>query len=529
MYFYPRLFFSYGVLFCAAALTANNQAPLPATTAQAGQFAAASAEGNRFEVGAIVLDNLVAMQRSDFADILAAYAGRSLTSNDLASLSNRLAERARNHGYIFATVTIARQPLTAGVLRITVEEGAIDAVRVLGADHPAIRTRLAALADGQPVTLKRLERHVLLAGDVAGARVRRPRYAVEDGRRVLTVDAAHDAFGGRAELSNDGPRPIGPLRARIALDANALLSPFDALEVSYAVTPATPSESQRIAARYGLLLGGQGTELALAGSYSAIQPGAYLEEREIEGKATRLSAGLRHPLRRSRKLSVWLEGEAQWTQLRQDRSDILNRRERVAVLRSGVHTRARAGGGFLSARVTLSQGLAILGATRLGDPLAYRSDAAPDFTSLAASVQWRRALPAHLSIVMAAQGLVASGPLPLTEDFGLGGTRFVRGYNFNERSGDKGAAGLLELRYDWPGTIGPLRAFQLYGYGDGGVVGNYRDGRGSGSLASAGGGLRTELGDILDLDIMLAVPLTGDRDDSGDMAPRLLLRMGHSL
>lgn len=160
--------------------------------------------------------------------------------------------------------------------------------------------------------------------------------------------------------------------------------------------------------------------------------------------------------------------------------------------------------------------------------MGYRNDSSPDFTSLAGFVEWRRPLPGQFSMVMAAQGLIASGPLPLTEDMGLGGTRFIRGYNFNERSGDKGAAGLFELRYDLPDAIGPLGRFQVFGYGDAGTVGNFEQGRGSGSLASAGGGLRTRLAEVLDLGVMLAVPLTGDREDSGDMRPRVLVNVGHS-
>lgn len=512
----------------AAPAIANDDVLQPAAPIQVDQSAPQTAGANRFEVGAIVLDNVIAMRRSDFADIVADYAGRSLAQDELAALSNRIAERARKRGYIFATATIAGQSLAAGVLRVTVEEGVIDEIRLIGADHPAIRAQLASLANGRPVTLKRLERQVLLADDVAGVRLGRPRYALDNGRRVLIVDATHDSFRGRVGLTNDGPRAIGPLRARIALDASALLFPYDEFEVTYTTTPASPNQLQRISVRYGLLVGGQGTKIALAASHSVVQPGAQLADRDINGEATRVSARLRHPLQRSRKLSIWLEGEAEWTELRQDRGGTLKRLERVAALRSGIYARARALGGFLSSRATLSQGLDILGASQRCNPLGYRNDASPDFTSLAGFVDWRRPLPGQFSIVMAAQGLIASGPLPLTEDMGLGGTRFIRGYNFNERSGDKGAAGLFELRYNLPEAIGPLDRFQVFGYGDAGTVGNFEQGRGSGSLASAGGGLRTRLAEVLDLGVMVAVPLTGDSEDSGDMRPRVLVNMGHS-
>ena len=65
-----------------------------------------------------------------------------------------------------------------------------------------------------------------------------------------------------------------------------------------------------------------------------------------------------------------------------------------------------------------------------------------------------------------------------------------------------------------------LRRAELYAFADGGVVGNLEDGRGSGSLASSGGGIRTDLTRNLDLDLELAFPLTGPRYDTDDKSPR---------
>lgn len=482
----------------------------------------------RLDVGAIVVGNLTALQPNDFADIIEDYAASAVTAADLATLVNRIASRARERGYVFASAAIEPQSLGAGVLRIRVEEGAIDEVRIKGSDNKAVRAQLNQLADGRPVTLARLERHLLLAGDVAGVRITRPRYLKEQGRRVLEVKATHQRFSGRAELSNEGTRPVGPVRAQIALDANALFSSHDQVDLTYATAPASPEELQRLSARYGLLVGSQGTELSLAASYSSIKPGAYLESREILGQATRVSAQLRHPLKRSRALSVWVNGEIDWTELLQEREGILARRNRVAAFRVGVRSRALVAGGQAFASLTLSQGLDTLGTTPLGDALSSRPDAAPDFTSLAAYLQWARPLSSTISILLAGQGLVSAGPLPITEDFGLGGTRFLRGYNFNERSGDRGVAGLVEMRYDWDARVGPFSDVQLYAFADGGVVGNLDAGRGSGSLASGGGGVRTELANALDIEVSLALPMTGPRFDSDDTSGRLLFSLGHN-
>lgn len=481
-----------------------------------------------YDVGAILLENLVALTPGDFADIIEDFSARRLSSGELNALSDRIAARARENGYIFASAFIAPQSLAGGILRVRVEEGAIDEIRIEGADDLAIRTQLDPLRDGRPVTLARLERQVLLADDISGVTLRRPRYERIEGRGVLIVDATRDDFSGRVELANDGSQPIGPLRARIDINANGLLSPFDEVDFTYSTVPDSPSELQYVRGRYGVVIGPQGTEFVASGSYSATNPGAYLEERRIFGDSVRIGGQLRHPLRRSRAFSLWAEAEFEYRDLRQDRLDLLARHDRIPVIRTSLYTRALAAGGTLSARLTLSQGLDILDATQRGDPLASRPDASPDFATLSGWVRWWRDLPGPFSIALAGQGQLSSSPLLITEDIGLGGNRFLRGYNFSERSGDKGIMGSAELRYDWDDAFGLVRGMQLFAYADGGVVGNLDDGRGSGSLASSGGGIRTDITRGLDLDLILAVPLTGPRYDTGDKSPRFNLTVSQS-
>ena len=56
---------------------------------------------------------------------------------------------------------------------------------------------------------------------------------------------------------------------------------------------------------------------------------------------------------------------------------------------------------------------------------------------------------------------------------------------------------------------------------------NLQDGRGGGSLASAGAGVRLALTRDLDLDVETAFPLTGPRFDTGSDAPLLNVRITH--
>ncbi len=487
------------------------------------------ANGRRYDIGAIVVEGAETLDQTTFLPIIADYSARSLSVAEHEELTRRIAERARQQGYIFATAWIEPQSLGSGVLRVRLDEGVIDEIRIEGADDPAIRAQLQPLLDGRPATLARLERQVLLADDISGVYIRRTRFERDGEAGVLVVEAYRSHFSGRIELENDGSRPIGPERARFDFDANGLISAFDELDLTFSTTPFQPSELQYGRIRYAMVVGPGGTEIAAKGSYSATEPGAYLADRDVFGDSWLAGVEIRHPLLRSRDASLWLSGELEMRDLRQERDGKLYRHDRIPVARASLYSIAAFAGGRLRSRMTFSHGLDILDATALGDPLASRMDASARFATLSGWANWERDLSENWSLEIAGRGQLATTPLLITEDLGLGGTRYLRGYNFGERSGDEGIMGYGELRYDWPNPLGAVRKMQVYAFADGGVVGNLAGGRGGGSLASAGGGLRTEITRDLDLDLEIAVPLTGPRYDTDDMSPRFNFRITHAL
>jgi hemolysin activation/secretion protein len=133
-----------------------------------------------------------------------------------------------------------------------------------------------------------------------------------------------------------------------------------------------------------------------------------------------------------------------------------------------------------------------------------------------------------VSLSLAASGQFSSDPLLIGENFVLGGNAFLRGYDFAQAVGDQGIAGVGELRYDWPRALGAVEHLQLYAFADSGTVSNLAGGRGNDTLASSGAGLRADVTRYLDLDLEVAVPLTGPRYDTDDKTPRINLRVSQS-
>ncbi len=479
-------------------------------------------------VGAITLVGLDRLDPADFTDIIADHVGRTLSSDALATLATRIAGRARSRGLVFASAWIAPQRITAGVLAVQVDEGRIDRIRVDGDENPAVTAALAPLANGRAPTLDEVERRLLLAGDIDGIRIRGSRFVREGDTGVLVVDITIDRVAGRIALENDGSRPIGPEQLRADIDVNGLLFHDDALDVTYVTVPHAPAELQYGRVRYAKRVTDTGTELGMVGSISSTAPGAYLEDRDISGQSWLAGVTLLQPVWRRRTASLWFDGELSVRNLRQSRRDIRVREDRVTTFRAGLYGIAEAGGGRLRLSTTLTRGLDAFGATRAGDRMASRDDADGVFTSLYVWTDWTRELGSDFSMRLSARGQIASDPLLLSEEIGLGGSGFLRAYDYNERSGDEGAMGSVELRYDIAKPLNLVRRAQFYAFADGGEVSNLGPDGNSGSLASGGGGIRSYVGRGLNVQMEVAVPFSGARYDSGDADPQFNFRISKS-
>ena len=234
------------------------------------------------------------------------------------------------------------------------------------------------------------------------------------------------------------------------------------------------------------------------------------------------------PLWRRRSASLWLETELGLRNLDQWRDETKVRHDRIATARASLYGYTNLGGGRLRISTTLSQGLGVLGATGAKDPMASRYDADVTFTTLNAWADWTKNLGHDFSVRVAVQSQLASQPLLIAEETGIGGTGFLRGYDWSERTGDQGAMGMLEVRYLWKKPPALLKRAQIYTFVDGGEVSNLKAGYGGGSLSSAGGGVRADIADRLGLTLEVAVPLSGPRYDTGDRSPKLSFRLTRS-
>lgn len=504
----------------ASATDSPDKALQPTTAADPRTVQTMTVDGD-IPVGAIVVTGAETFRAANFAPVIEKFVGRRLNPDDLKALAQGIADLARARGYVFASAWVPQQTVTNGVLRVRMDEGRIHAVRIQGASDPGIIRALAGLTDGKPVTRREVERALLLAGDLPGVRIAQTQYQREGDRGVLVVDTTRRGVVGNVQIDNWGSRSVGPVRVRVRTDVNGAFLPGDQLSLRGTLTPFQPRELATIGFDYAADTGLNGLLVGVGASYTRVQPGNRIRGFEIDGRSASVNANLSYPVVRTLDANLWTTADFTIRDVEQDRDGRLIRSDRLSTVTLGASGYVGWKGGWAYARVAARQGLGIFDATRAGDPLASRDGGSAKFSKLDVYADWSGPITGPLGLRVAVEGQVASRALLSSEEMGIGGPRFLRAYDYSERSGDRGIAGLVELRYDLKGANAVGRNTQVYAFADAGTVGNAGSGGRGGSLYSAGGGIRFDLSKVFDAGVEIGFPIGADRFETRDRSPRL--------
>lgn len=475
-------------------------------------------------IGAVNVQAPAGIPLAPMASEYETFIGQSASSDVLAQLANAVSRSARDQGYIFASVEIPAQAVRMGVVSVNLDPGPIHEVRIVGSDSRRLRRILDQLVcDAAQSAI--LERQLLLAGDLPDITVQNTRYVREEGKGILVVTVREQKARGYAALDNHGPSTLGPVRARLQLDISGLLQDSDVLTTSVTSTFAQPDELAYISARYAMTLGNGGTVVGISAAAGRTKSGGPLSAFDFRGRNRYAAVFASHSLKRSNNLNAWLNAELAYLEVQQSRARNQFQDDDIVTASINFSGNAKIGSGRIYGGVGVTQGLGILGASRRGDPLNSRSDAGGTFTKANFWVNSILNFGGGFGMRLAANAQIASRPLLSAQEISLGGPYFGRGYDFSERFGDEGVLALAEFRKDFNQPTPWLNWLQLYGFVDGGHVSHIGDGFGDGTLASAGAGMRAQLGRV-DMGFEAAAPLNEDRFESGDQSPRINVQLG---
>lgn len=416
---------------------------------------------------AIDLKGAPRLDTSEAARALRPFIGRPMTRRLISEIADAVVRYYRAKGFPFVQVTVPPQEITGGVLDIRVVEFRLGQVVVHGDDKEQayLKSRLR-VRPGAPIDARRLQEDLdqlnrypfrsLSAAFTPGS-------ALGDSDLILTAQPQRP-FRVYATASNSGTEQTG--WGRIALGAIIGGLPIRDSTLSVQVTGSNdfwgkisqlyPSDQRSrygsVATRFDApIAAGQGIQLSFdALETNVVQDPFSSRQRVIEG-----SAGYRT------LVSNWLPplgGEAE--------VGIEARSERRATAFGGVPV-FEAGamifqvyGRWSGAGTAPFGGRSALSVTlhvSPGDVGSDNSDAAlglisggrvksAQYAYVNASLSQGWNLPKGLSLSTLIIGQMATGPLPDTEQMGLGGQDLVRGYSLDSGAFDQAILGRIELR-----------------------------------------------------------------------------------
>ena len=504
----------------------NPPAPLAAASDTAPDTGVAGGPDG-LVVGAVLVEGAPELDPAVYTPVVAPFIGRPLHRQDLQNLLAAISGLARRHGYVLCRSAIPAQTFRAGLLRIKLDLGRIDRIDLIGDPDKTVRAVLSPLL-GKPAVQTKLERQLVLAGDLPGIEIGNVSYVHDGDKGVLRVEVRHTAIEVHASLDNRGNASLGPMRLAMAYDLNGILGDDRiTLSLGLQTTPTQPGQLFTASSRMAYVFDDAGSEVALATTYSRTRPGGPLAGQGFGGLVRDVAVEVRHPLLRSRRSSVWAGASLEYQALDQWQDTSTLWRDRTALLGLFVNASTPFAGGRLRAGLTAQSLLALQGLTLAGDPLASRPGAGGGARFVNGWANWQGPIAGPVSARLAFSGQLADAPLPIAQQLSVGGPDFGRAYDYSERTGDEGALGSVELQLKVPDRFtGPEAPATLYGFADAGYVSNLTNALGTGTLVSAGFGSRISLAQTMRVGLELAFPVNQPRLETDSRAPRFSLNLG---
>jgi hemolysin activation/secretion protein len=438
-------------------------APLPA---------AAQAGGQRVQVDGFAFAGVSAFPEAVLRELLAPYAGRSLSFAELNQAAAAVTAYYRAHGYFLASAYLPAQDLAHGQVRLQVLEGRVSGVSIVPDASlrlaPALARRYfdALVKPGVAVNEAQLERALLLTQDLPGIGARAelgPGAAIGESAIDIALSEG-PLWNGNVGIDNASNRYTGRMRATGGVNLNDLAGSGSQLSLQVASTGADFNY-----ARVGavLPLGAAGTRVGLAYSGLRYRLGADFESLQARGTANVAQLLVMHPLLRTRYTSVQLRAGVEDKRFVNRANGVQTSDKSVRVLPLALSMSRQDqlyGGGLTSAMLEVTPGRVDLS----GNAGAQAADAAGartegSFARANYALGRVQRIAGATQLMASVSGQLASDNLEAGEKMSLGGPERVRAYAAGEASGDEGHVLALEARYDLPSWQAELGAFFDYG------------------------------------------------------------------
>jgi len=484
-------------LACTASLISLSVAG-PVMAQDAADIEAPAEPEFRFDVMEYVVRGNSVLGAADIQNALMPFAGYGKTVPDVDAARAALEAVYRDRGYATVVVEVPQQDVSSGLVELTVIEGRVGQVRVVGADYvlpSEVRGSVPSLQRGQVPNVP------VLQGELSGANTRTTRTITPEFRAgiapgTVDVDLVVDdrrPWGVGLELNDQYNRSTKRLRMNVSAHYDNLFQAGHSANIFFQTAPEDRDEVQVISGSYFAPIGYSRTSL-LAYAVNSNTDVATVGGLAVLGNGLTLGGRLMHTLADSP------QGVVQSLLIGFDYKDYLDQvglrdpetGEQLTFDTPITYLPFTAQYRWLGGN-TGSNGEFSVGATFAFDGLVgkqvefgfipdnpltpsineesvgKRFGAQASFFYLYGSGAYNRKLAEDFDLRLAVDWQIAPEPLISNEQFVLGGVGSIRGYREAEALGDSGLRGSLELGYTIPigapGTIDwRIAAFVEGGY-----------------------------------------------------------------
>ncbi|MEG1626481.1 ShlB/FhaC/HecB family hemolysin secretion/activation protein [Pseudomonas sp.] len=420
------------------------------------EMTALPANLSRFKVNSVTLIGADSYPAGTFKPVLARLEGNSVNLAEINAVVDTITQRYRKAGFLLAKAFVPQQRLEGGKLTIQVFEGKINQVSFSGPSNKALERYAENIRQQTPPKSATIERNLLLMNDVSGNESRGALQAspLQAGTE-LTVENQLRKYEGFIGFDNRDSRYFGPWQVYGGIGVNDLTGNGDHLGIR-AGRSVEGNKMTFFEGQYELPVGSQGDVLSVLAQHNDGHADTY-SFLNANSSGDTLAVRITRPWIRQRDSTfktsaafTYFNGKSEYL----DDADLPpSSDDRIRAIRLGAsYDFVDSYGGKNLAKLELSKGLAVMGASSESRQNPSREGGETDFTKLqldAQRLQDLSRLMDGLNLYMAATAQTSFGQALLSpEQFGVGGSEFGRGYDPSEITGDRGFAVKTELQYN---------------------------------------------------------------------------------
>lgn len=474
----------------------------------------------------VIINGVTVYSKEELYSLYADFIDQTVLLGDLQNIAQAITNKYQEDGYILSSAIIPPQRITDGVATVQVFEGYVSEITIEGNGArlaPGLHIYGEKIKASRPLRIDVLERYLLLANDLSGVKVRTVLSpAAEIGSSHLTMLVDSRMMNGYASADNFGTRYIGPKQGGASATFNQLFNSRSDTSARITITD-DGQELEYTAITHNQYIGSTGAKLSVTASNTRSQPdfssSSSLRTLKIEGNSTAVNVALSYPIIRSRQKNFYATLKFDYLNSETLSSGNVLFNDRIRSLRFNLaYDFNDSWQGHNTMDIELSKGIGILNPTPRHNPNASRGAGTdgvgrPDYAKLTGHISREQWFTPKVSFLLSAKGqrTLFNNALLSSEEFGVGGNQYGRGYDSSEITGDSGLAGKAELRYstfpEWKYL--PVKYLQLYSFYDAGIIWQVDTTiEDRASLVSAGLGTKMSIGKHLFVQLEWAKPLT---------------------